>query len=299
MLSAGNIFGIINWCLTLISIFIFILILFIYIKIRNQERETDVSILLTMNTCLSAFLTSIAVIIMVSSNIFKDFLLYNIKFCYIFGLFYDIFECSIYYSYSLQSFYRLCRIIYYKNKYFSSYKLYKMLILIQWLLTSCLLIPTLIVNWYIRLPSENYCLIPYTNLIASFYLILVLYSIPLLTIITFYILITKYIHSTTILQIKQRERNLRDLTVIKRISICVFILICLRFPTIAFIIFGILNGHLYFLTYAIVGFVTASCLIFIGLITISITNKFKKEILKYFNKTTNQIQPLNRQTFNT
>lgn len=63
--------------------------------------------MLTMNTCLSGFLTSLTVLIMVSSNLSNEFLTKNLYLCSIIGLFYDIFQCSIYYCFCLESFYRL------------------------------------------------------------------------------------------------------------------------------------------------------------------------------------------------
>ncbi|UJR17766.1 hypothetical protein I4U23_004664 [Adineta vaga] len=291
MALISTIFIIINWSLIIISIFLFLILFLIYLKSQNNERQKDVSLFLTMNTCLAGFLTSLTVFVMVSSNLFRDFLLDDMNFCHIFGLFYDIFECSIYYSYCLQSFYRLCRIIYYKNRFVLSWKFYLILVLIQWLIAVILILPTLFLKWYIRLPGENYCLIPYNNLVGSFYLILVLYSVPLLTIIIIYILITKYIHTRTNIRQIERQRNLRDLTVIKRIIVCVLILILLRFPTIIFIFYEIINGYLYMLTYAIVGFVTAVCLIFIAIMTVATTNKFLKIMLGYFNGIHNQVQP--------
>ncbi|CAF1090471.1 unnamed protein product [Adineta steineri] len=293
MLTASLIFGITNWSLALISIIIFFFIFIIFAQIIREERASDVSIILVLNTCFTAVLTSFAVVVMVSSNIFSPFLLINPSVCNVFGLFYDIFECSIYYSYCLQAFYRLCRVIYYKKKILLSYDLYKVLILAQWLVTIILILPTYFFKWYIHLPTEKYCLIPYTNIIGSIYLIIFLYSIPLFTIIMVYVLITRHIRSPNIIRMQERQRNLRDLTVIKRIIICVLMLVVLRFPTIIFIIYGVVNGELFFLTYAIVGFVTGICLILIGLITIITTNKIKKSIMNFFNYNTNQIHPTN------
>ncbi|CAF0784545.1 unnamed protein product [Adineta ricciae] len=290
-MASAPAFGIINWSLTLISIFLFLILFILFLKIRNEQREKDISLYLTMNTCLAGFLTSSCVLAMVSSNVFKPFLLRNIDFCYIFGLFYDIFECAIYYSYCLQSFYRLCRIIYYKVRFLLSWRFYRVLILIQWFITIILLLPTLFLKWYIHLPGESYCLIPYDNLIGSFYLILVLYSIPLITMIVIYIWITRYIRTRTNIRATEKQRNLRDFTAIKRIIVCVLILISLRFPTIAFIFYGIGNGYLFIWTYAIVGLVTATCLIFIALMSISMTNKFKKLVSSFFIGTNNQVQP--------
>ncbi|CAF0805305.1 unnamed protein product [Adineta steineri] len=285
------IFGIINWSLALISIIIFVFIFLIFIEIIHEERSNDPSTLLILNTCFSAFLTSLTVVIMIGSNLFHEFLLIDLNICYICGLLYDTFECSIYYSYCLHAFYRLIRVIYYNRRNFLSYNLYKLLILIQWLLTISLILPTYFFKWYIHLPTEKYCLIPYTNIIGSIYLILFLYSIPLLTIIMIYVLITNHIRSPTIIRIQERQRNLRDLTVIKRIIVCVLMLVILRFPTIIFIIFGLITDHLYYLTYPIVGFVTAICLILIGILTILATNKIKKNLLKHLNHPTTQIHP--------
>lgn len=297
MVSPQTIFGIINWSLALISIFLFVLIFIIYIKII-KERENDVSILLIMNTCLSAFLTSLTAIVMISSNLFSGFLSRNIDFCYIFGLFYYTFECSIYYSYSLQSVYRLIRVIYYRKRSLLSYNLYRILIIVQWVIAIVLLLPTIFLHWYIIVPGETYCLVAYRNLTGSIYLIIVLYSIPLISIVLIYIAIAKYIRAPTIIHMRERGRNLRDFTVLKRIVICVLMLIILRFPTIIFILYGVFNGELFFLTYPIVGLVTAICLMLISLITIKITNKIQKRLIKFFISNNNRINPTGIQTNN-
>jgi hypothetical protein len=93
------------------------------------------------------------------------------------------------------------------------------------------------------------------------------------------------------IRLAQRTKNLRDIAVMKRIILCVLMLILLRFPAIIFIIFGVFNGSLFFLTYPILGLVTSICLTFIGLITIAITNKFKKQVFKIFNHVNTQIYP--------
>ncbi|CAF1213880.1 unnamed protein product [Adineta steineri] len=110
-----------------------------------------------------------------------------------------------------------------------------------------------------------------------------------------YILITRHIRSPTIIRIQERQRNLRDLTAIKRIIVCVLMLVILRFPQIIFIIFGLIYGHLYYLTHPIVGSVTAICLILIGILTILATNKIKKHFLKHLNHPSTQIHPTRNQ----
>ncbi|CAF1216102.1 unnamed protein product [Adineta steineri] len=106
-----------------------------------------------------------------------------------------------------------------------------------------------------------------------------------------YILITRHIRSPTIIRIQERQRNLRDLTAIKRIIVCVLMLVILCFPTIIFVIFDLINGDLNYLTCPIVGSVTAICLILIGLLSILATNKIKKSFLKHLNHSSTQIHP--------
>jgi hypothetical protein len=239
---------------------------------------------------------------MTSSNLFSGFLLNNMTFCKTWGLFYDIFECSVYYSYCLQSFYRLFRIVYYKKRFLLSYSLYIILIIGQWLLVLALLLPPIFVNWYARLPTETYCLIPYTYIGPEIYHILLLYLVPLFCLTIIYIRITRYMRSisrapTLLIVASQRLRNQRDLTVIKRILILISILIILRFPTIIFMSHGAIVGSLYPLTYSIVGVITSICLILIGIITINITSQLRKQVLNLFFNGNNRIQnepiPLN------
>ncbi|CAF1418410.1 unnamed protein product [Adineta steineri] len=291
-MNTSTIFGITNWCLTIFAGLLYLSIFIIVIKCHRELH--NLSVILTCNTCLAAFLTCITVFIMVSSNLFNGYLLHDIHFCYVWGLFYDIFECSIYYSYCLQAFFRLCRVVFYKKRFLVSYSLYNVLIIVQWILVFSLLVPTLFLQWYIRLPTETYCLIPYTDTYASTYLIIVLYLIPLIFITTIYIWITLYVrqssHPTaTGLTINRRQRNLRDLTVIKRIIILISILMILRFPTIIFIIYGVIAGHLFAYTYAIVGLITLLCMIFIALITIHITPELRNNILNLMTSRDNRV----------
>ncbi|CAF3513584.1 unnamed protein product [Rotaria sp. Silwood1] len=218
---------------------------------------------------------------MIGSKLFNDFLTKNIVFCYVFGLFYDIFECSMYYSYSIQAFYRLCRIVFYKKKYLVSHSLYIILIIIQWLLVLGFLVPTIFFHWYSRLPTEQYCIIPYTNIRAEIYHILLLYIIPIICITTTYIWITIFMHQraqTSLIAstVLRRKRNERDLIVIKRIILLTSLLIILRFPTIIFIVYAVMSGNVFLFTYDIIGIFTSTCLIFIGISTIYTTPQLRK-----------------------
>ncbi|CAF1390821.1 unnamed protein product [Rotaria sordida] len=215
-------------------------------------------------------------------------------FCYAMGLFYDIFECAMYYSYCIQGFYRLCRIVFYKKKYLVAQSLYIGLIIGQWILVFGLLLPPILMQWYIRLPTERYCLIPYTNIAAEIYHIMFLYIIPVLCIGISYGWITIFMRqksqtSLVVAAVNRRHRNERDLVIIKRIILLVFILVLLRFPTIGLMIYGVMAQDLYPLTYGIIGIFTAVCLGSIGISTIYVTPQLRKQFLNTFIHLRNRI----------
>jgi len=158
-----------------------------------------------------------------------------------------------------------------------------MLIIGQWLLTIFILLPPIFLHWYVRLSTDEYCLVPYIDLLAESYHITLIYMIPLVCIATIYIWITVFIRDSSrtrliILATNQRQRNLRDLTVIKRIVILISILVVLRFPTVIFMINAASVGHMYPYTFGIVGLITSLCMIFIGLMMIHITPQLRKNL---------------------
>ncbi|CAF1443184.1 unnamed protein product [Didymodactylos carnosus] len=250
---------IITFCNILIATLLFLFI-FLIVYINRRQFQQDISILLTMNTCLASFLTCFAVIIMTLSNLFGSFLIVKMKFCYVWGLFYDIFECSIYHSYTLQAFFRLCRVIFYKKKHLLKYRLYIRLIGAQWMLSFLFLLPAILLKHYTQLPNQKYCLIAYTNVPIQIYVIFMIYTIPLISILTTYLCITFYIRrtstATTIATITRRQQqNLRDLVVLRQIVLLITVLVILRFPTVIFIVDAAITHHLYKLTYEFVALI--------------------------------------------
>src|SRR5271154_7409114 len=167
MVNTDKILGITNWCLNFIAILIFLLINITCLKYRRDLR--DISLILTFNTCFSALLACLASAIMTSSNLSTGFLTFNLDFCYAWGLLYDLFQCSIYHSYYLQAIFRLCRVVFYKKKSLLSRSLFIMFIIGQWSITIAVLLPPVFLDWYVRLPTDKFCLVPYTDIGAESY----------------------------------------------------------------------------------------------------------------------------------
>lgn len=284
MLSSPTILAITSWCVNFVAISIFFMIILNGIRRWNEIR--DISLMLTYNTCFAALLATLSVGVMICSNLSNGFLTFNLEFCAIWGLFYDLFQCTIYHSYYLQAFYRLCRVVFYKKKYLLSNSLFLMLIISQWLILILVLLPPILLNWYARLPTESFCLVPYTNLLAESYHIFIIYVIPLICIAVIYIWITTFIRRSSQaaairLAATQRQRNIRDLTVIRRIILLISVLFVLRFPTIILTVYAVLKNNIYEYTYSIVGLITSLCMIFIGLMMIHITPQLRNNLVIY------------------
>ena len=292
MLATATILGVTNACLSFIAAFVFSFILIIGMTFR--QNRGDISLMLTCNTCLAALLTCLTSLVMTSSNLSNGFLLVNLEFCQVWGLLYDIAHCSIYHSYYLQAFYRLCRVVFHKKRSLQFFSLYLGLIVGQWGLAILILLPPIFLHWYVKISTEKFCLVPYTDLAAEMYHIAILYAIPMICIVTIYIWITTFIRQSSRLTVQtltthQRRRNLRDHTIIKRIIMMVSTLVVLRFPTVVFMIYAVIVGHLYPFTFAIVGVITSFCLILIGLITFHITPKLRDQLLLLLNCAGNRV----------
>ncbi|CAF1206519.1 unnamed protein product [Adineta steineri] len=151
----------------------------------------------------------------------------------------------LYMTFVNQAFYRLIRIAYFQNGRFQSLKLYIMLPIIEILmLTSislCVFIP---LNEMIYLPNDYFCTISFTNIPGVLSSAFVVYMCPFCCLLFIYIHITRFIHqqgNTQTLVIKQRQ--VRDLLIIRRILIIVSLLLILGMPGFVLVIMFIITGE--------------------------------------------------------
>lgn len=123
------------------SLFIFMFICH-YIIIKRRNSSNRVALLLTANVYLSIILNSIFYLEQFV-RIFR-FHWHSIEFlrdqtdCQLRAYFQFVAYCGVFYSNTLQSIYRLCRIVYHTRASLQSFKLYRILVLIQWIIC-CLL----------------------------------------------------------------------------------------------------------------------------------------------------------------
>ena len=166
--------------------------------------------------------------------------------------------------------------------------------MVQWGVTILVLLPPFFLHWYTPLPIEKYCLVPYTLIGPEMYHIIILYLIPLVSIIGIYIWISTFVRRSTraaaqTLGSQQHRRNQRDLTKIKRIILMISVSVLMRLPPIIFMIYAAIVGHLLPLTFTVVVVITSLCLTLIGVLSIYLTPRLHKNLHLILNFRQNQI----------
>ncbi|CAF3743248.1 unnamed protein product [Adineta steineri] len=175
--------------------------------------------------------------------------LYNKSFdsswCIFFGYVAIVLLGMFYMTFVNQAFYRLIRIAYSQNRRFQSVKLYIILPFIEIIILTCILLCILIpLNGITYLPNDHFCNTTFTNIPSILSTAVVVYIGPFCCLLFIYIRITRFIHqqgNKQTLVIKQRQS--RDLLIIRRILIIVNLLFILALPGMILIFMFIITSE--------------------------------------------------------
>ncbi|UJR09858.1 hypothetical protein I4U23_014080 [Adineta vaga] len=227
-----------------------------------------------MNTYLTLVLTSIAMLIIYVYSLSGDlhsFISKNNHWCQLRTYFVNVCFCSLYYSCVLQSIFRLFRVIFHQIKLLQSTQFFLLAILFQWVISFSLISLNLINHDYQHLLFLNRCWISFENTRGLLLTALIIYGCPLLTIVSIYTYIVRYIHYKTQFQQKRRTKIERDLLILKRITLFVFVVTTIGLPTILILLIWIISGILIPMAYYIQGlsmsiglFIASICFAFIS-----------------------------------
>ncbi|CAF1452816.1 unnamed protein product [Adineta steineri] len=240
----------------LISCIVFLIILY-HLYYNHVKRVDQITVVLCAHIYLEILIYSSLLISMNIRSILGD--LYNQSFgsswCIFSGYLAIILLSMLYMNFLNQAFYRLIRIVYSQNRRLQSLKLYVILPFIELIIVTPILLSVLIpVNAVIYLPNDHFCNTSSTNIPGVLWAAFVGYMCPLCCISFIYMYITRFIHrqgNIQILIIKQRQS--RDLLIIRRILIIVNLLLILGIPgvvlTFMFIITGVEHPLLTRITY--------------------------------------------------
>jgi hypothetical protein len=142
-----------------------------------------------------------------------------------------------------------------------------------------------IVYWrdVIYLPQEHYCYVPYTNFRGILWLAFNCYGIPVMSLSLLYLRITVYLRRQThnqTLMVKQRQD--RDLLIIRRILITIGLLLALGIPGVVLLIMLRITGEEHPLLLRIEWFFVSLSMIGLSLSTVVFTPQLGNIVPKQF-----------------
>jgi hypothetical protein len=180
--------------------------------------------------------------------------------------------------------------VYSTHRWLQDFRLYIIIPPIEFIFICALLSPHIFWHDIIYLPHEHYCYVPYTNIRGILWVILNAYGNPLLILLFIYLRITIFLRRQSINQaiiIKQRQE--RDLLVIRRILIIVGLLLTLGIPAVVLLVMLLITGEENQLYFRIEWLAVSLSMIGLSLVLVFFTPQLKNIILKKFQR--NRVVP--------
>ncbi len=263
--------------------------LILFVIVCKLTRHNAITNLLIANTCICTLELCLSFLIIYGFIISSDFMsttslttLYDQQYlCPIRSYFLFTGFSLLYTSYCLQAYYRLQQVVFYKKR--SSYKVFVYVCLIQWIFSFLLVLPMLVTQSFVYIPTEFFCPIPFTKPLSVAYIAVSVYVVFLVIFATIYCWIYVYASRTTSITIQRRRTIDRQFTMLKRIMLPTFSLIFLGIVYLSLFFQAIANQyHTHFLTYRLSYLFIAIGMSFIHVITILQTPPIRKVVLELF-----------------
>ncbi|CAF1120467.1 unnamed protein product [Adineta steineri] len=258
-------------------------------------REED-KIIVIHSITIYIFLL-IYVLILISFNI-QTLLgdLYELNFnsfwCIVMGYCSPLVLSTLYFGFVNQAFFRLCRIIYWRNEWIQSFQFYIIIPFIELIISALLSSPILFWHDIVYLPNDYFCYVSVSNTRGILWIFFVSFGNCILILLFIYIRITIYLRQQSNNQIiRFRQGQQRDLIVIKRIFITVGLLSILGIPAAVFLFLFFISGQVHPLVWRIELFFVGLQMIGLCLSQITLIPQLKQIILQKFQR--NRVIPLN------
>jgi hypothetical protein len=226
--------------------FLISITMIILISIRIRPIKSNIPILLTCNTYFTSFLVSFIMLLMYSYNLCGNLdpsMSFGGRWCQIRTYLTHVCFCSLYYSFVLQAIFRLFRIVLHKYKMLRSFNVCIFGIILQWFISFLCILPNILLNDFQYLPLEYNCWIAFKNIRGLIMVMLTIYNNPLTIIFTIYTQIIRYTRRPTQIQQRRQNSNKRDLIILKRIVILVFIIVGIGLPTAGVVLIYIITHY--------------------------------------------------------
>ena len=244
-MSVGIIITSINILISSVAVLICISVLLL-IAVRLRPISSKVSIFLVFNTFLSMCFTNAMMLMLFIYNIYgalNPSVSLDDAWCTLRAyLAYTSFS-DFYYSFLLQATFRLFRVVFYKRKVLQSRQFFLLAIVSQWLFSFVSTLPNLLPHDYPYIPTKYKCWLSFHNIRSMCIAFLFIYIIPLFMISGMYVYIIRYVRQTTHRQQRRQQSNTRDLLILKRILILLFVTVGVGLPTLVILFISMIGGY--------------------------------------------------------
>ena len=210
----------------------------VYHLSKTRNTPNQVALLLTANMYLVMLVFSILLLDQHARALLghlHSLLSLNDKiYCQIRAYFLLVSVSAIFCSNALQAVYRLCRVIFYTKRSLLSFQLYKLLIILQWMMCFFIKIPALSLGYFKYSPHDHYCQVEYTNFrilpVNAFFD----YIIPMSITTGCYVYTLRKLRGENrdVMTQIQQTRARRDVIILSRICLLLGILLIIFIPSI-------------------------------------------------------------------
>ncbi|CAF1018453.1 unnamed protein product [Rotaria sordida] len=266
------------WCT--ISIILALIFLFVIISDKLYQK---VAMILITNSCLAELLFGVdllAVTIFTFHNDLKQIYFYNSLCLFIRYLGYMLVAIQNY-SYLLQAIYRYILIVYPSRLFYQSIKFQTCLISLTWI--CCIIYPILLVfTGQIKyLTDDQIYEMPLELSFLTIFNACYIYIFPMQGIILIYLKMVRCVHemSKHVISVNRLFHVQRELKMIRRIVLLLFIVVALDFPYQTFIIMSFFNAAPKYHFRIAFSFINVS-LIFVLIAILEITEPLKTSLMK-------------------
>lgn len=259
-------------CLYSITFLICITMLLL-IVIRVRLLKSNVSILLTCNTYANSLIVSSILLLMYAYNLhgnLDDSASFGGQWCELRSYFAHVSFCALYHSFVLQATFRLFRIVFYRHRFLQSFGVFLIAVGLQWILSFLFILPNHLLHDFQYLPFEYNCWVHFENKRGWIMVVSIIFNNPLSIVMTMYTQIIRYTRRSTQIQQRRQHSTQRDLVILKRIVILVFIIVAIGLPTAVIVLIHMITNytvpyayHVQGLTISLGVLVTSVSLIFI------------------------------------
>ena len=215
------------------------------ITFRLRPMSSKVSVLLVINTVLSMCFTNAMMLMLFIYNIYGELnpsVSFDDPWCSIRAYLAYTSYCDFYYSCLLQATFRLFRVVFYKRKGLQSRQFFLLAIASQWSFTFALTLPNLLPKDYQYIPTKYKCWLSFANIRGLCFAFLLIYILPLAMISAIYVYIIRFIRQTADGRHRRRQSNARDLLILKRILILLFVTLAVGIPTLVILFISIIGS---------------------------------------------------------